>query len=463
MSIYNNKVLEKEDAFKDFLIVSYNEGATNFTSSDCDQLIEKIRQDDPLIICICTQESESLSSTPTHYQHIFEERLTKSLNNYKRLSKQDGSTKIGHIIAFAKTEKNVRTRVYYNTNNINKSNNIIKKRSYSNMFYGKEQEKTEYNPTKYEITNVETKKSTESNFGKSSASTLYKGSLFTKVEIKGPVRYSNTKSPLPQITYKLIFINSHLFYKKDGNTGLKQRAKEFLDLMKEFKLAYYYGEGYSIFFCGDLNFRIFKQSINLSTNKNFKISENMAKQIINLSNNNLNNTSNELNRIILDLQNLLNKKVNNHMVKQLVVMNNQPIIPNSQLVFTNNQLSVPNNQSIDPKLLNIIKNFSNNIITDENKEKHKKLLKQFQKYITKFGKHLTCKYHEGFTNNSPKTCEGRFSCKPDSYPRIPSMCDKILCAINEQYIKVEKSDFNVLDNLRKSDHLMVTLTGMFIK
>ena len=50
-----------------------------------------------------------------------------------------------------------------------------------------------------------------------------------------------------------------------------------------------------------------------------------------------------------------------------------------------------------------------------------------------------------------------FNCTSKNKPRIPSMCDKILVADNNQIV-INEDDFKVLKELRKSDHFMITLS-----
>ena len=57
---------------------------------------------------------------------------------------------------------------------------------------------------------------------------------------------------------KIIVVNSHLFFDKSSlNSGLKKREEQFLKIVDEFNLIDYWKKGYNIFFCGDLNFRLY--------------------------------------------------------------------------------------------------------------------------------------------------------------------------------------------------------------
>lgn len=105
----------------------------------------------------------------------------------------------------------------------------------------------------------------------------------------------------------------------------------------------------------------------------------------------------------------------------------------------------------------------------------KGLLKEFQESMKTVGIHLTCKiakengrYFGNLINQCKgeshkgeygRTGSGKFDCFPNEYPRIPSMCDRILFAV--QNIRINKDDFSTVP-LRISEHLPVILTGDFI-
>jgi hypothetical protein len=56
------------DQNKDILILSYNEGAKKFISEDCNEVLDKIHDENPAFIIICTQES--IAGSKKNYQHI---------------------------------------------------------------------------------------------------------------------------------------------------------------------------------------------------------------------------------------------------------------------------------------------------------------------------------------------------------------------------------------------------------
>lgn len=354
---------------KDFLIISYNEGSKNFKEKDCNEVISKVNNEHPFFIFICTQES--ISSGKTHYQHVLGELLKKI--GYELLIKEDAS--VTSIAGLFKTNKNVRTRIYYKKND------------------------------KYSVLNISKKISEKAGLTKISESTIFKGSIFTKLIIKN----SNNNEEI-----KLILVNSHLYFhaSKSGNTGLSKREKEFISLLREFELANYYKEGYNIFYCGDLNFRLFNPKINnnLNSNEIIEMSLNIIEKINNGTN--LDKQENYKN----ELYNIINKAINSQ--ENTIIANNS----------TNN------------------------------------LFKKFYENAKKFGIHLTCKIHE--MNGNSRTCHnknqnGMFDCLHKNTARLPSMCDKILVA-NHNNLIIEKEDFKLLKDLRISDHFMISLTGKFV-
>ena len=240
----------------DFLIISYNEGAKRFTYEDCIPIIFKVLNENPSFIIICTQESSSGSLqniiNATHYQHILDKYLLKM--NYERIIKVDAS--ISGI-----KDKNIRTRIYinkftvmydkiyYNKNNSknNKENNsfILDKRIEENYKKNINDNNIDYS---YIIKSFGSKKNVKHELGSSTGLmfkkefTFYKESIFTRLE------FLNGKKE-----YKIIIINSYLFYK---NTDIAKSKKEIDNIINEFKLIEYWAKGYNIFFCGDMNFRL---------------------------------------------------------------------------------------------------------------------------------------------------------------------------------------------------------------
>ena len=402
---------------KDFLIISYNEGNKNFVANDCDEIIEKINRTNPLLIFVCTQESTACNDR--HYQHILGLILDDNKSRYKILMTMSAiqSGLFSLISTITCKNKNVRTRVYYDItrvktninkpikssigNKSNKQNNknipIIENISYKN---------NKNNNFKYKISEVGCKYSKNSGLGYSTSLTLYKGSILTRL-----VLHKNDGT-----LYKFIVVNSHLYYDIKEETGIKQRKAEFIALLDEFKLNDFFSKGYNVFFCGDLNFRLTRESIdNLSKNQ---LAINIIKKFGHKSYNEQNNEQ------------------------------------------TNEQSN--------------FKNYNNELYKLINKKIQKdNLLLKFKENMNKFGIHLTCKfnpigsklYSENLQcSNYVKKTLGKFECLPKKNKkfRMPSMCDKILVANNDQII-INPNDFKLMKKLQKSDHCMITLTGNFKK
>ena len=407
----------------DFLIVSYNEEAKQFNDNDCISIIDKVNSELPSFIVVCTQESRggdvrNVFGAATHYQHILQRNL--ELNGYKMVTKDDAS------VAGVK-DKNVRSRFYINTRNVafNKENFKKKINGFSvNSNY-------EYNKKySYQLTKFETATSKRSGLGSVFKKTFYKGSIMTRVDFVG---FDNTY-------FRIIVVNSHLYYKKDGNTGLPKRKEEFMDIVQEFNLISYWEKGYNIFFCGDLNFRLDNPDI---LNKSF-LSETIAKTYV---------TNNSLYK-----KNFYNQfKVNNELSSFL------------------------KNTYENPTIIDKIKN-KNPQIT--NKEGITNFFKNLFESIEVFGLHLTYKYFKGkldediiFFNNAVinmyediyeilpaknRTCVksifgGR--CTSTPHYRVPSSTDRILFSLaKNSHIKISPYNFNIQLFPDKSDHKMITLS-----
>jgi hypothetical protein len=236
-----------------------------------------------------------------------------------------------------------------------------------------------------------------------------KGSNFVLLHI----RASNNK------LIKFIVVNSHLYFSAKINsktgkteTGYKKREKEFNDILNEFELEKLYNDKYNIFLYGDLNFRLNPDKLNI-------VNINNKQAIIDRFNNITNNVS-ELN-------------------KQRININKNIII-----------------NELYSKILNniIMQNFSDT------------LLHKFFENAKIFGIYLTCKIEEN-KNKTGKYCatkigNGMYTCEDKGTPRIPSMCDKILVANQNNDIIIEKNNFQRLTKLRRSDHFMISLSTKFI-
>lgn len=437
---------------KDLFFFSFNEGAKNYIVKDCNTIFNTIIECSPKIIVICTQES--LAQGQTHFQHVLNTLFEKT--NYKRLLKYDASERsVLSVIGSIKTEnKNVRTRVYYDTKSV--INNIITKSETQTMtsimlsksfwkplttqqtqnaskYINKSlqvinKENESYinqntklnNSTKLYITQIAASGSKESGLSQTFEKTLYKGSICIRLEMQS----KNND------TYKFIFVNSHLFYKKNKNTGEDKRTEEFISLCKEFKLAKFYKLGYNILFSGDLNFRLFRSNLDTKNNKMHE-SLNVSKKIINII-----------------------EKQHKHSIENIQQKNELYLIID-KIIKTINEKKTENQLN---ELYKFIPKMNNN-----SKVELLDLFKKFMENFELFGIHLTCKIKEKFNNKlNNNSCDGKFNCAPpNGYARIPSMCDKILVADHEN-IHYTKDNFKVIKDSNPSDHFPITFTCIFL-
>jgi hypothetical protein len=219
---------------------------------------------------------------------------------------------------------------------------------------------------------------------------LFKGSLFLELIIEKTMK-----------EYKFIIINSHLYYKEDGNTGLQERTNEFFMIINYFKLPYFFENEYNIFFCGDLNFRLFS-----------------------IKNNAIN------------YEKKSRKIINNYLKNDYKVF--------FQKYMKSNELT-------------------QSIINYEGKEnKVDKFIKNIYKSIETTGFSLTCKYEEIDNLNYKEKIDNTLSNKnfiieKHYKPRIPSMCDRILYSTNKD-LTLNYNNFNMYSIPKKSDHKIITLS-----
>jgi hypothetical protein len=418
----------KDKVRSDFLIVSYNEEAKKFRYNDCLPIIFKILDENPFFIFICTQESKSGNftdiSNALHYQHVLDIYITEL--GYKKLTKIDAS-----VIGIK--DKNVRTRIYIkkknveydklkklrgnlkkksliNNNSKNKITNIIEE----DNSYILDENKTKYisDENKYLITSFGSKKSVDSGLGSDTGIglkkvfTLFKGSIFARLEFTKNIN-GITKN------YKIIVVNSHLYYKKSGDTGLKEREKELSDIIKEFKLIEFWNKGYNIFFCGDMNFR--------------------------LNNVNDKNKTNEGYESIISTYLLNTSKYKEESSEKL-------------------------------KLKNELYGY---ILKHNEDEVDKSFYTSLGNSIDKLGIHLSSKYFEGksledikfFKDKNISSHKEIFNIYPKKNgkninPRVPSQTDRIIFALSNENsnIKINPYNFNVHLFPDKSDHKMITLS-----
>jgi hypothetical protein len=384
------KVINDKIFKKDILIISYNEGKKSFKEENIYPIIFKIIIENPLMIAVCTQES-GITTYKSTYQSVLRNYLEK--NNYTVIEKLYGSQS---SIKYTSYDKNVRTYIYIR-NNL-KSN-------------------------KYTI-DTSIFKSKKSGLGEINEKTLFKGSIFFELEIN---------------SYKCIIVNSHLFYKKNGNTGYLKREEQFLNLIDEFKLYDYYVKGYDIFFSGDLNFRLFGKTPNEIINNYLGMTKNnFKKKYINY---------NQLTRVL----NKSFKQDYSRYLQNLDYNFNNILNPKDEELENKTKLSSEElRERIHRPLTKTINNTKFN--------PYKLLLiRQFKKSIEKIGYDLTCKYKESNDMKYNITKEN-FVVKPNNgFTRVPSMCDRILFAVHDDNM-ITPDDFSAYLFPKRSDHKLISLS-----
>ena len=202
---------------KKIFFISYNEEEQDFNIDDLAEIKEKIKQNNPTIIIICTQKSKSTGNK--HFSHVLGEYLKSGI--YKLIYKKNASTKLSTITY----NNNVRTRIYLQNN----VENIMQKRRNNS----------------YNITNNLSK-----TINQGTKSTLGRSAICTTIN-----------------DLSLIIVNTELFSDDFNNsnssnnftrTNIPNKQQEFYNLVLEFELHKKYNEGYNIIFCGSLNFRLSK-------------------------------------------------------------------------------------------------------------------------------------------------------------------------------------------------------------
>jgi hypothetical protein len=414
LSIRKN-IKNKNETRDDVLLISYNEDSKQFNVFDTLPIITKVNFENPKIIFVCTQESSSRSLSSaiktTHYQHVLGVELKKF--GYSLASKFDASKSIIF-------DTNVRTRVYYknddviifNNSSIEVSSSLLGKENKYKILTKNEEIRTKgcinCLKTSGEKINISRSKSGISGLGTTLKSTLYKGSIKVKMTIRKN-----------DYDYKLIVVNSHLFYKHNGNTGINKRKEEMIQLIEEFNLINEWYDGYNVFFCGDLNFKIYPYD----SKKDKSIQE--SKKLFSSF------------RTKIPTEELNNYDKKSHEIIEKYFSNNSHYKKVSSDIFKKtNELYIFLQEKYQEVFENEIKNnFYNNL----------------QKSIDILGIHLTNKYVA--KNDSLFYIRNK-----NNYARIPSMSDRILYSLSkENDIKISPYNFDILLIPNKSDHKMITL------
>lgn len=412
----------------DIFIISYNENERNFDETDCSAINAKIEILKPKFIFLCTQKSKSnvmatsiTSNATKHFPHVLQKLIAPEVCTRSYLGKltcvNNGSYELVHkkdasfIIPGITENNSVRTRIY----------------------------KRQTEPPNISINNIKFKLSTSSGFGHISELSVNRAAIMYSFDL-----LKNGEK------IKIILINTEL------SSNLSDRKKEFISLIKEFKLHQKFNEGHNIFFCGSLNFKLYP--MNLINNKKSIIYDFMRTQIIKKyeQKNNIPGLFLNKNELYLYIDELISD------------------------IYKNNKKNFKSKLNINNSM-NSLNKIINNIVKEG--DLYKKLLSAFKESIEKINIHLNCNYKNtisksGLSNWNPlKTgvSIGKSVLKGSEYVHnkikdhnignlisnsmsnntkktIPSMSDKILYAGNQITFK----EFAVYDIPNKSNHMLIS-------
>ena len=436
---------------KKIFFISYNEEEQDFNIDDLAEIQEKIKQNNPTIIIICTQKSNSTGNK--HFSHVLGEYLKNGI--YKLIYKKNASTTLSTITY----NNNVRTRIYLRNN----VENIIQKRGNNS----------------YNIINNLSK-----TINQGTKSTLGRQAICTTIN-----------------DLSLIIVNTELFSDDFNNsnspnnsfrTNIPNKQQEFYNLVSEFKLHEKYNQGYNIIFCGSLNFRLGKSFFsklvpsienihNCKEVKNKIIEGKNTKNIKNLIN------YNELKMYLNQMENLKNV---NSMLKTLFQKFSESI---KQIGFVHN-CSFCEINSINPykrsavisnavlkgsDLKTRIKGLGEGIaevVSQNVSSTFKKIGKKGTKFMSNLQSSLTKSSSNGETNlnssgnessngtsavKSKQIITTKFKNHIARKIKLPAMCDKILFALHNQLENkntLSFINFEVLNSILNSNRRIICAT-----
>lgn len=422
---------------RDFMIITYNEGRSNFSHKNVDEVVDDIFLKNPLLIFVCTQEA---SSGNIHFQKKLKKELERRHPYKYKILLKFSNIRIG-----LPGNKNVKTYVYYLIDRCYLSPDYKKYTFYKPMITSHVTEKIgnmQQNPSKkpihiyenvtyrakqnytknnlFEIIGYGIYNSKHSGLGTIINKTLFKGAIYIRVEIM-----INGK------IVKIIVANSHLFFKADKETGLSKREKQFLSILSEFNFAKKLKEGYNIFFCGDLNFR-FKNTLNKEASLTF--SEKMLRIL------------REEERI---MPNMFSKySIKNELYDYLQQLKTESFVKNNNMIEIVDEFK----KSLDtigfPITCRVIEKKNRLILDKDNKTTKEK----------------ENKYRCIESKNANKS-KAIFRC----YKHIeltPSNCDKILFALSSNPVTIKpisKNNVRLYPTIDLSDHYTMSLVGDFIR
>jgi hypothetical protein len=429
------------------LVISYNEGEEDFYQSDIINFWDNFKNisenpsEDPSVIIVCTQKSKSQvmiavpgmktvtgSNSTKHFPHVIGNFLNSKGYVSSEKLKKNASTMIRGI----SENNNVRTRIYIKRDN------------------------------KFNI---------------------YEDEFIAKLSVKTVGQFSTMSVNRQAICYdinlnnkKIIIVNTELASYNNGDFGLSDRQEEFMGLIKEFKLHEKYNNGYNIIFCGSLNFKL--NPFKMINNDNKSIIYKELKNKI-LKKYNINTYKKDLlkyNELKVYVENLI-RKINNN--------NNLNIIKN---IIGNKYDEIKNNQILYRVLLNKFLDSINEIginltcdynLTPKNYRVYhplklgsvgKNLVESFDSGHSKYKESNTTKTGvvKGFVSGMytgtksvasslvkpiKKYTEEDFEANQEKGFKIPSMCDRILFALQEDDIKYEY--FSVYNSLKTSKNRII--------
>ena len=419
------------------LIVSFNEANTKYNLLDTHILINKILMDNPLFVIINTQESLIRNVTEKIRGRIdFHGPFGKMMKliEYEKLDEVSGGV-IKAKVAIG-INKNVRTSVYYDKKKVNSS--MSKKSLFRST-------KVQHSSNDKEINIIKCVKFPKEQYLKSTQSKL--GTIRNSTWFKGSICYHLCFETSNGIM-KFIFVNSHLFFesksyspgKDKSNTGLKKRIDNFESLIKEFDLIKKYNDGYNIFFCGDLNFRLTLLGTNTNTKSNFK------EYLFQYDKNN--------NKVII--QNYLLDTVKKYLKKLISLYKKENSnVWNSTLLVKNeikNFLESKKSNTLYEKFYESIVNLGTFITMKNPTKESKKQVEFIEKYV-KNNKNI-----DDITFEDIKDIFKIYTGKSnEGVPRPPSMPDRILAAIHTDVKPLAKKDLKTYLFPDKSDHKMISL------
>jgi len=402
------------------LIISYNEKNKKFNEEDCQEIILRIKKEKPSFIYIGTQESFLLGKN--HIQHYLE--LILKENNYELLYK----TKIAPYLT---TNKNLRSRIYYNTESVflqNKPEKLFDKFFKSKKISINSIKKNNRIPIRFiHIKTINSKS---------------KDSIYTEFIFQFNLDF-----------YKFIFVNSNIYNNKIEESKFKY-------LVNEFELPEKLKSDYNIFFCGDLNFILDKDYYYKKNEFNTFLKENstlenksieIVKEYIRIIN--IRNKIKEIEEKKNKLSEINNNEINN--LKEKLNFMEKELLKHSELIsFLDNMYNIFNNKNINNKNFYLKLKDSINCLPVNLTSKYKIGNNKLQKTKNLFNININ-KVNQVNINKKIKEV---FDININKNFRLPSQTDVILFAIPEKNnIKILKKNFKMHLLPDKSDHKMISL------